>query len=250
MGYWLELLIVPAALAFGVAWYTNTRIRADRKAAEDRRQGDRRQAYIERMMELLSRDPGGLRQSEPGDIIRSSARITTLSMLRTLDGKRKGLLLCFLHESWLIRAIRAQDEMGEETDIPTINLRTADLRDANLEGADLRDVILEGADLTGAILEKADLERAHLSEAILRGVNLKGAFLEQTKLKRAYLEDAHLECARLYGTSLKGADLTNAEMKNPDLSGANLTDAQVTDEQLARAKSLEGAIMPDGTKHE
>ena len=36
----------------------------------------------------------------------------------------------------------------------------------------------------------------------------------------------------------------------PECAGADLTNAQVTDEQLAKAKSLKGAIMPDGTKHE
>jgi uncharacterized protein YjbI with pentapeptide repeats len=34
------------------------------------------------------------------------------------------------------------------------------------------------------------------------------------------------------------------------LEGANLSGANVTDEQLAQARSLKGATMPDGTKHE
>jgi hypothetical protein len=36
----------------------------------------------------------------------------------------------------------------------------------------------------------------------------------------------------------------------PSLSGANLCEATVTDEQLAQAKALEGATLPDGTVHE
>jgi uncharacterized protein YjbI with pentapeptide repeats len=35
-----------------------------------------------------------------------------------------------------------------------------------------------------------------------------------------------------------------------DLSGTDLRGAIVTDEQLAQAKSLKGATMPDGTVHE
>jgi len=43
---------------------------------------------------------------------------------------------------------------------------------------------------------------------------------------------------------LSGADLSDA-----DLSRANLSGATVTNEQLAGAKSLQGATMPDGSKH-
>jgi uncharacterized protein YjbI with pentapeptide repeats len=39
---------------------------------------------------------------------------------------------------------------------------------------------------------------------------------------------------------LQGANLTDAVLR-----GANLSNAKVTSEQLAEAKSLEGATMPD-----
>ena len=80
-------------------------------------------------------------------------------------------------------------------------------------------------DLGFAYLESANLERAHLVGAYLRG---------------AHLESANLRFAILIGANLRGADLT----------GANLKDAIVNDDQLAQAKSLKDAIMPDGTKHE
>lgn len=41
-----------------------------------------------------------------------------------------------------------------------------------------------------------------------------------------------------------GADLTGANMKK-----ANLIGAKVTLEQLSKARTLEGATMPDGTIH-
>ena len=50
--------------------------------------------------------------------------------------------------------------------------------------------------------------------------------------------------ARLRGADLRWADLSGADLAETDLRWAN-----VTDEQLAEAKSLEGAIMPDGTTH-
>ena len=45
------------------------------------------------------------------------------------------------------------------------------------------------------------------------------------------------------------ADLTGTDLSGVDLSGANLQDAKVTSEQLAKALSLKGAIMPNGSKH-
>jgi uncharacterized protein YjbI with pentapeptide repeats len=64
--------------------------------------------------------------------------------------------------------------------------------------------------------------------------------------------------ADLRGADLRDADLgVSEEMKEPtdlskvNLSGTNLqgADANVTKEQLAICKSLEGATMPDGSRH-
>ena len=93
-----------------------------------------------------------------------------------------------------------------------------------LHGADLHEVDLRGAGLTGA----------NLVEARLRGANLFGAILSN---------------ARLRGADLRGADLVAARLRGADLREANLQGAVVTDRQLGRAKSLEGATMPDGSIH-
>jgi len=48
---------------------------------------------------------------------------------------------------------------------------------------------------------------------------------------------------------LEGVDLTDADLNGADLSVANLGDAKgVTKQQLEAAKSLKGAIMPDGQR--
>jgi uncharacterized protein YjbI with pentapeptide repeats len=41
-----------------------------------------------------------------------------------------------------------------------------------------------------------------------------------------------------------------ADLEEANLIGSSLEGANVTDEQLALAKSLEGATLPDGTKHD
>jgi uncharacterized protein YjbI with pentapeptide repeats len=118
-------------------------------------------------------------------------------------------------------------------------LSYTNLRGANLRGAILRNVDLRGANLRGADLGKADLSRALLSDASLSEVPLRGAFLA-----KATLYGANLKAAILGKTILNGANLIGA-----DLSEANLSGATVTEEQLRTCQSLEGAIMPDGSKH-
>ena len=51
--------------------------------------------------------------------------------------------------------------------------------------------------------------------------------------------------------SLNGADLSDADLGDANLGGADLSGATgVTDEQLAEAGTLEGATMPNGSKHD
>ncbi len=74
-------------------------------------------------------------------------------------------------------------------------------------------------------------------------------------LKRAVLAGANLSEADLSGANLREADLTGANLRGADLRGAkliraNLRGAMVTNGQLAQAKTLKGATMPDGTKLE
>jgi uncharacterized protein YjbI with pentapeptide repeats len=56
--------------------------------------------------------------------------------------------------------------------------------------------------------------------------------------------------ATLGATDLGEADLRRANLSRADLGRANVTGAAVTDDQLARARSLEGTILPDGSVHE
>jgi uncharacterized protein YjbI with pentapeptide repeats len=65
----------------------------------------------------------------------------------------------------------------------------------------------------------------------------------------AYLFQVNLSKANLFGAFLRGADLSEANLSEANLSEANLRDAKVTNEQLAIAKSLKGATMPDGSIH-
>jgi uncharacterized protein YjbI with pentapeptide repeats len=89
-------------------------------------------------------------------------------------------------------------------------------------------------------LSGADLTEADLTRAVLTKVNLYEA-----NLNRANLSEANLLKANLGKTDLRGANLHEAFLAGADLSGA-----KVTNKQLDQARTLIGAIMPDGTHHE
>lgn len=141
---------------------------------------------------------------------RITARARTLAVLRELDGGRKRIVLLFLREARLINRTEHPRD-ARKVNPPIVGLRDADLTNANLRHAKLINTDRdEPISLKGAILEGADLQ----------------------------------------GADLEGADLREARLNGANLSGANLRGATVTHEQLETTSSLEGAIMPDGSKYE
>jgi len=233
---WMELLFVPLLVALGAALFTGAaskrereteerRTQAEREAEERRAQSDRQialdrshedalQVYLDRMTELIA---NGLSVSEPNDPRRSIARARTLTVLRELDGDRKGLLLRFLSESDLIQRQ------------PT--------------------VALSGADLSRAVVSEASLSWANLSWADLSGANLSGADLFDANLTGVNLNKANLSQANLSEADLSGANLCEADLSGANLAKADLSGAEVTADQLAQVKSLQGATMPGGAVH-
>jgi uncharacterized protein YjbI with pentapeptide repeats len=120
-------------------------------------------------------------------------------------------------------------------------LSYAELSYANLHGADLSAANLSSANLTWAGAVRTDLSKANLKWANLRTANLEEADLSEADLSEADLSGADLSKANLIGAYLSGANLSGAEMSET---------VGLTDEQIAAAKSLEGATMPNGQKYE
>jgi len=220
---WMELLIIPLFLAGGAFFLNRSehsveRARTEQRAilecelATDRQQEAILQSYLDRMGELLLEKKLRTRNTE----VRNVARVRTLTVLRGLDGFRKRIVLKFLYEAGLIAE----------------NKTIVDLTDANLTGADLQVVDLQGLNLKDTNLKDANMQFANLQFA-----NLRASILKDANLGGAYLEGANLEGANLEGAYLEGAYLESAD----------LYAAQVTEEQLAKALSLQGATMPDGT---
>ncbi len=277
---WMELLIIPAVLAGGAFFLNRSERNTEREIAADRQKEAALQSYLDRMSELLlEKDLTSKYRSKKERNKYNVARIRTLTVLRSLDGNRKGFVINFLNEANLIRTAEPIVDL-DGADLQGANLRMANLNGANLRNTNMQTAILQDASLKEANLEYANLFKANLYLAFLQGANLyvanlrsarlgfasldkailKAAFLEHANLQNAYLKNANLQLAILTGANLnfadlKGVNLQGARLWQANLEGANLEEtnlmeAEVSLQQLAKAKSLKGATMPDGTIHE
>jgi hypothetical protein len=126
-------------------------------------------------------------------------------------------------------------------------------RDINVSG----DVV--GGNKTTTVFPSSDYREEHYRIALnwkkggprMRAFNLSKRNLSKLKFTGADLietnfEGAKLQCADLRDADLQGSNLREADLQGADLQRANLTHAQVKWEQLAKAKRLRRAIMPDG----
>jgi hypothetical protein len=245
---WLSLLIVPVVLALGGYLFTRSETRRtqdiaeeqrnlDRELADEHRQDDMLQAYLDGMAKLITDKEPPLHTARPGDNLSVGARARTLTVLPRLGRRRKGSVLQFLYDSGLI----AKDGV-------VLDLKGADLSLADLFRANLRNANLIGTNLSNADLHITDLSGTDLSRADLTHAKLWSADLENAKLIGADLSEADLHDARLSGADLKDANLSGADLQGSPLAGSRTP--IVTKEQLAACRSLEGATMPNGQKYE
>jgi hypothetical protein len=251
---WLELLVVPLVLlGIGLLFQIQQngvekrRLEAAQHIEEQRAQDEALQTYLEQMGQMLLDKDRPLRQSKEGDEVQLLARARTVTILRRLDSARNRDILQFLREARLVPSNRY--DIQEHI----VKLDASNLSEANLKGANLDSFSLQGTDLSGADLRDAYLAWSFLHNAKLNGANLRGANLhgdpdqsgDDADLSDADLSDANLREADLSYDNLSSANLQGANLTDAVLRGANLSNAKVTSEQLAEAKSLEGATMPD-----
>ena len=191
---WLQLLIIPVALAVGALLFNfaNTRTEQniaaqrykqdqliaaqryeqdkqiaekryeqDQKLALDKQREDLLHIYLDRMSELLLDKQ--LRTSEPDAQVRNVARVRTITVLFQLDARRIEYVLAFLRDSHLISI---------DLDKSIVNLSQADFRTINFGGINLSELNLSGTDLSKANLRETNLESADLSGVCFLGLIL------------------------------------------------------------------------------
>jgi uncharacterized protein YjbI with pentapeptide repeats len=109
-------------------------------------------------------------------------------------------------------------------------------------------LIFGGVDLSQSLkLDSVSLEGAYLQGANFSGADMSRANLEGTNLYHANLSGTVLWEASLKGANLAGADLTGANLTRANLNGVTGIAVEILKKQ---AKSLQGATMPDGSKHD
>jgi hypothetical protein len=209
---WIKLLIVPAVIAGGGLWFNrqqrereleiaDRRAKEDRRIAQERAQDEALQAYLDKMTELLINHnlgkPQDNEQKLQGDAVRTVAWARTKTMLRRLDGNRKGAVLRFLREAELIKKDRPVIRSLAGADLVGANLQRSVLEYTALEEVILREAVLREAVLTGTVLRKADLT----------GADLKEADLAKTDLTDAQVTEEQLAAAK----SLEGATMPNGQ---------------------------------------
>ena len=253
---YLELLVVPAALALGIWWLNRRQAARDDKAQEaqvqraldvenERAQEAAVQAYLDQLSQLLLTQRGQeLIRMRVDDEVRQVIQARSEPLLRGLVPTRRWSLILFMSVMGLLAKDRA-----------LVNLAGTDLRRIDGHNAPLQGIDLQGINLNEANLSDAHLERAFLYEANLSGANLRGAHLEGANLVDAYLREAelsgvHLEGAYLTGQDLGGVDLRNAYLTATYLAGAKLSAETILSEDLEEANgdhSTDVGVLPRPT---
>ena len=247
---WLQLLLVPLLLAGIGYWFTASqhdseqRIADANRLADIARQVDQQreaalQAYLDRMSDLLlgnntGKDSLSLASALSTDEVSQVAQAQTFTVLRNLDGQRKGIVLEFLYDAKLLGYPYPEDSNAIfKPPILTLGL------------ADLNMMILTNTALPGVVLSYTHLRNADLAGTSFRHANLTGADLEGADLAGTDLFSSGLPMADMKGANLTGANLDQATLCEANLKGAiGVTKAQLLNEAFA----LQGATLPDGSK--
>ncbi|MBP5973515.1 pentapeptide repeat-containing protein [Brasilonema sp. CT11] len=156
------------------------------------------------------------------------------------------------------RIMALQDLNQDGVSLRGLDAPGAELVDINLPSSNLSAANLSETDLSNANLSHANLDNANLSQSKVSGANLSYANLSFARLSHVNFSSANLSSAKLLCADLSHANMSGVNLRNATLSGANLNGTYLTGANLKGAKVslselsgafLEGAIMPDGSKH-
>ncbi len=181
---WLQLLVVPLVLALvGIQLNRMQSLRAEWIARDASREVGLQQ-YFGRMKELLLEH--NLNTDGVTDAVRSIALSLTVSVLREMDGRRRGSVIHFLYESGLITVKKH-----------VLELFRPDLTGIDLQGVYLDRVYLPVARFVQANLEETVLEHARLELSDFTLANLKDSSLTKAQLENTKFVESCLVSARL-----------------------------------------------------
>jgi uncharacterized protein YjbI with pentapeptide repeats/endonuclease YncB( thermonuclease family) len=151
---------------------------------------------------------------------------------------------------WMVGSFQREDErrhslqlaLGEQRELPGIDLHGEDLGEFDLAGKNLSRADLSQADLAAANLQDTNLSEADLEGANLTEANLKDANLANSEMNEAKLEGVEADLVDLRGATLAGADLSGASLSGAQMEGACLADARLNRAFLPDANLDDAAL--------
>jgi uncharacterized protein YjbI with pentapeptide repeats len=254
---WLGLFfsaMIPVVLVVVANQFSQSQRATDLEIESERQNEAALQSYLDDMTALII--DKNLSTSEPGSEVRAVARSRTLTVLRSLDGKRKGSVVNFLIETDLI----THDYTGWDViiDLKGADLQNADLRGMEIINANLRQVDLSQADLSWAILHNSDLSRSLLANAELVEADLSQTYVFGSDFSGANLEGAFMEALWVYITDMDATEfckeyegssnycdgafikLSPLEFDSTKLVGVNLSNAYLSEVKIIRESDMTG----------
>ncbi len=255
---WMQLLIIPAALAVTGYLFNRAERQSEQQAAqrraeaeqmliEQRSQAEQQRAEQRAMTErflLQWRIEEELKRKEEyqrEELLQ--AYLNCMSELLIDKGLRSSNPGDELRHVARARTLTALQRLNPERKVDVLwFLYESNLLDlhGNKQIVDVRDadwsrILLNESRLAQIDLREVNLSHAQMQGIDLRGASLQGALLYQVDLRGAILRGANLSEANLTQANLNGADLTGANLKGADLSHADLTHAILQKSNLRNA---------------
>ena len=156
--------------------------------------------YFDSITELLLKHN---LKSKRHDTVVDIARAKTLAVLKSLDGKRKGFVLIFLHNANLIKS-------GD----PVINLESADFSGLELENTELQDLFLGKVDFSNARLTGVHFSEVNFDGTIFKNADLSNGVFKNIIYRSTIFENSNLSGVSISNTSMSKSCITNTNLTN------------------------------------
>jgi len=127
------------------------------------------------------------------------------------------------------------------------SINPLDFRNCQLENSNLENLFVRRVCFWNTSLKNSLLKGANFIEVDFWNADLSNSDISNADLTGSVLTNVNLENSVLSGCKLKNVSLHESNLLNVDLSGSSLKWAKLDLYQLKTVRSLENAIMPDGT---
>ncbi|CAF0960353.1 unnamed protein product [Didymodactylos carnosus] len=180
--------------------------------------------YQHELTQLYLQYASDLNDDNDDEVPRTVARTITLHSLQELDSIRKGHVIKFLYDLNLLMTNHQ----------PSINIYDADLTNTILPNI-------------YNVYNSINLSRIILQNATLKQISLVNANFDHATMDNANLQSSNCVNASFAFSQLQSTNFMNVDVTDAIFSNANLHSSNITNEQLLKAKTLQGAILPNGT---